>query len=64
MLQIHLESLLWAGNQGNHQNFEKKMILHMKPKVIFIGKKQKQNIFEKNNSKWPKNTKNALFVCF
>ena len=30
------------GNQGNLQNFEKKTIPHMGPKVFFIGKKTKQ----------------------
>ena len=27
-----------AGNQGNHQNFDK-MIPQMRPRVVFIGKK-------------------------
>ena len=37
-VQNSLERLFWAENQGNHQNFKKKIIPHMKPKVVFVHK--------------------------
>ena len=50
-VQTSLERLFWAGNQGNHQNCEKKMISCMKHKIVFIGKKTLQGI------------KDLAFVC-
>ena len=38
---------------------QKKIILHMKAKVVFIGKKQTNKKFWKKNSKWP--TKKSSF---
>ena len=43
-----IELLFWAGNQDSYQNFEK-IISHMKPKVVFIGKKQNQKNVRFNN---------------
>ena len=37
-MQNSIERLFWAGNQGNHQNFKKIYIPHMKPKVVFVHK--------------------------
>ena len=40
---------------------QKKMIPHMKAKVIFIGKKQKQFFFEKPNKQKQKNKTKCFF---
>ena len=42
-----------AWNQGNHQNFEKKMIPHIKPKVFSLERNKTKNFVWKKNSKWP-----------
>ena len=47
-LRNSIELLFWAGNQDSYQNFEK-IISHMKPKVVFIGKKQNQKNVRFNN---------------
>ena len=44
--------LFGAGNQGNHQNFEKSLQTN-KLWHVFVGMKQKKFFFyEKKNSKW------------
>ena len=42
-----MQVLFGAGNQCNHQNFEKSL-LSCKCGLIFIGMKQKKNFFLKN----------------
>ena len=37
-VQNSVERLFWAGNQGNHQNFEKSLLSY-KCRLIFIGMK-------------------------
>ena len=50
--------LFWAGNQGNHQNFEKNDTSY-ETQCCFHWKKTKQKKILKKKSKWP--TKKANF---
>ena len=47
VLHIFRQVLFGAGNQGNHQNFEKSLLSY-KCWLIFIGMKQKKIFFLKN----------------
>ena len=42
VLHIFRQVLFWAGNQGNHQNFEKSLLSY-KCWLIFVGMKTKKN---------------------
>ena len=41
LLHIHMQLLFWAGNQGNHQNFEKSLLSY-KPWLVFMRMKKKK----------------------
>ena len=48
MLHIFRQVLFWAGNQDNHQNFEKSLLTN-KLWHVFMGMKQKKIFFWKKN---------------
>ena len=47
-VQNSIERLFWAGNQGNHQNFEKKLYLIWNPRLFSL---KNQNFFFEKKSK-------------
>ena len=64
VLHIFRQVLFWAGNQGNHQNFDPSLLTN-KLWLVFMGMKKK-----KSKSKWPTQKNNvfqnrqfSIFFC-
>ncbi len=62
VLHIFRQVLFGAGNQGNHQNFEKSLLTNKLWHVLMGMKQKKIFFFEKKISKWP--TKKKLIFQF
>ena len=61
-VHISWNRLFWAGNQGNHQNFDPSLLTY-NCWLIFMGMKQKK-ILLKKKSKWPTQKSDFFFRQF
>ena len=52
VLHINRRVLVWAENQGNHQNFEKSLLPYKLSLILIAVKQKKIFFFEGKNSKW------------